>query len=185
MKVDFHPTDLARPRRRSRSHIPPTTAAACTDRRASGQILLPALPESASWAIVMSTTQRQNRPLARPPSCQTAPLYDPATLTPFARLSQNRVQRHLPLSGQCTCQAFGALSANQPSRCLTPHFANRSFSEMDRRLLGQARHGSASTTRAVRATVQRSSASLGQLRHEQGIDTKTVAKWQKRVDGRR
>ena len=90
-----------------------------------------------------------------------------------------------PCQASATCQAFGALSTNQPSRCLTPHFANRSFSGMDRRLLGQARHGSASTTRAVRATVQRSSASLGQLRHEQGIDTKTVAKWQKRVDGRR
>ena len=47
--------------------------------------------------------------------------------------------------------------------------------------MGQVRHGSATTTQAVRAATQRSQASLAQLRRELGIDPKTVAKWRKRA----
>ncbi|MFT3974956.1 MAG: IS481 family transposase [Amaricoccus sp.] len=47
--------------------------------------------------------------------------------------------------------------------------------------MGQVRHGSATTTHAVRATIQRSQASLAQLSRELGINPKTVAKWRKRV----
>ena len=46
--------------------------------------------------------------------------------------------------------------------------------------MGQVRHGSATTTHAVRAAIQRSQASLAQLSKELGINTKTVAKWRKR-----
>jgi transposase-like protein len=45
--------------------------------------------------------------------------------------------------------------------------------------MGQVRHGSATTTHAVRAAIQRSQASLAQLSHELGINPKTVAKWWK------
>ena len=47
--------------------------------------------------------------------------------------------------------------------------------------MGQVRHGSATTTRAIRAAIQRSQASLAQLSQELGINPKTVAKWRKRV----
>ncbi|HRW60434.1 MAG TPA: IS481 family transposase, partial [Defluviicoccus sp.] len=47
--------------------------------------------------------------------------------------------------------------------------------------MGQVRHGSATTTHAVRAAIQRSQASLAQLSREFGINPKTVAKWRKRA----
>ncbi|MFT8379356.1 MAG: IS481 family transposase [Gluconobacter japonicus] len=46
--------------------------------------------------------------------------------------------------------------------------------------MGQRRHGSATTTHAVRAALQRSQASLATLSEEFGINPKTVAKWRKR-----
>lgn len=46
--------------------------------------------------------------------------------------------------------------------------------------MGQIRHGSATTTHAVRAAIQRSEASIAQLSRELGINPKTVAKWRKR-----
>jgi hypothetical protein len=47
--------------------------------------------------------------------------------------------------------------------------------------MGQVRHGSATTTHAVRAAIQRSQASLATLSRELGINPKTVAKWRKRA----
>jgi transposase InsO family protein len=47
--------------------------------------------------------------------------------------------------------------------------------------MGQVRHGSATTTHAIRAAIQRSQASLARLSRELGINPKTVAKWRKRV----
>jgi hypothetical protein len=47
--------------------------------------------------------------------------------------------------------------------------------------IGQVRHGSATTTHAVRAAIQRSQASLATLSRELGINPKTVAKWRKRA----
>ena len=47
--------------------------------------------------------------------------------------------------------------------------------------MGQVRHGSATTTHAVRAAIQRSEASLAQLSRELGLNPKTVAKWRKRA----
>ena len=47
--------------------------------------------------------------------------------------------------------------------------------------MGQIRHGSATTTHAVRAAIQRSQASLAELSRELGINPKTVAKWRKRT----
>ncbi|TCP87970.1 hypothetical protein C8J42_10824 [Sphingomonas sp. PP-CE-1A-559] len=47
--------------------------------------------------------------------------------------------------------------------------------------MGQVRHGSATTTHAVRAARQRSQASLSTLSRELGINPKTVAKWRKRA----
>ena len=47
--------------------------------------------------------------------------------------------------------------------------------------MGQVRHGSAMTTHAVRAAIQRSQASLAQLSRELSINPKTVAKWRKRA----
>ena len=52
---------------------------------------------------------------------------------------------------------------------------------MEGSTLGQVRHGSATTTHAVRAAIQRSQASLSQLSRELGINPKTVAKWRKRA----
>ena len=46
--------------------------------------------------------------------------------------------------------------------------------------MGQVRHGSATTTYAVRAAIQRSQASIAGLSRELGINPKTVAKWRKR-----
>jgi len=46
--------------------------------------------------------------------------------------------------------------------------------------MGQVLHGSAKTTHAVRALIQRSKASNAALSRELGINVKTVAKWRKR-----
>ena len=46
--------------------------------------------------------------------------------------------------------------------------------------MGQVRHGSATTTYAVRAAIQRSQASLATLSRDLGINPKTVAKCRKR-----
>ena len=43
--------------------------------------------------------------------------------------------------------------------------------------MGQIRHGSATTTHAVRAAIQRSRASIAELSRELGINPKTVANW--------
>jgi transposase-like protein len=45
----------------------------------------------------------------------------------------------------------------------------------------QVRHGSATTTHAVRAAIRRSQASLAQPSRELGINPRTVAKWRKRA----
>ena len=47
--------------------------------------------------------------------------------------------------------------------------------------MGRVRHGSATTTHAVRAAIQRSQASTAELSRELGINTKTIAKWRKRA----
>lgn len=46
--------------------------------------------------------------------------------------------------------------------------------------MGQILHGSATTTHAIRALIQRSQASNAALSRELGINVKTVAKWRKR-----
>ena len=46
--------------------------------------------------------------------------------------------------------------------------------------IGQVLHGSATTTHAIRAAIQRSQASIAELSRELGISPKTVAKWRKR-----
>ncbi len=46
--------------------------------------------------------------------------------------------------------------------------------------MGQVRHGSATTTHAIRAAIQRSQASTAALSRDLGINPKTVAKWRKR-----
>jgi transposase-like protein len=46
--------------------------------------------------------------------------------------------------------------------------------------MGQILHGSAATTHAVRASIQRSQASIAELSRRYGINPKTVAKWRKR-----
>jgi len=53
--------------------------------------------------------------------------------------------------------------------------------------MGQIRHGSATTTHAVRAAIQRSQASAKELSRTYGIDPRTVLKWRKRetVEDRR
>ena len=51
---------------------------------------------------------------------------------------------------------------------------------MEESTVGQVRHGSATTTHAVRAAIQRSQASIAELSRELGINPKTVAKWRKR-----
>lgn len=45
--------------------------------------------------------------------------------------------------------------------------------------MGQVRHGSATTTNAVRAAIQRSQASLAALSRELEINLKTVVRWRK------
>ena len=46
--------------------------------------------------------------------------------------------------------------------------------------MGQVLHGSAATTHAVRAAIQRSTASTAALSRKYGLNPKTVAKWRKR-----
>jgi transposase-like protein len=46
--------------------------------------------------------------------------------------------------------------------------------------MGQVLHGSATTTEAVRRTIQHSQASLRALARRYGINPKTVAKWRRR-----
>lgn len=46
--------------------------------------------------------------------------------------------------------------------------------------MGQVLHGSATTTHAVRAAIQRSQASIAALSRAYGLNPKTVAKWRKR-----
>ena len=47
--------------------------------------------------------------------------------------------------------------------------------------MGQVRHGSATTTLAVRVAIQRSQASVARLRRELGINPKAASKWRKRT----
>jgi transposase-like protein len=47
--------------------------------------------------------------------------------------------------------------------------------------VGQVLHGSATTTHAIRAAIQRSKASLQALSERYGINPKTVAKWRRRT----
>ena len=47
--------------------------------------------------------------------------------------------------------------------------------------MGQVLHGSATTTEAVRRTIQHSQESLRVLARRHGINQKTVAKWKKRT----
>ena len=46
--------------------------------------------------------------------------------------------------------------------------------------MGQVLHGCATTTHAIRATIQRSQATTAALSRELGLNVKTVAKWRKR-----
>ncbi len=46
--------------------------------------------------------------------------------------------------------------------------------------MGQVLHGSATTTHAIRAAIQRSQASVKELSERYGLDPKTVRKWKKR-----
>src|SRR6516165_1559667 len=47
--------------------------------------------------------------------------------------------------------------------------------------MGQVLHGSATTTHAIRAAIQRSKATAKALAERHGINPKTVAKWKKRA----
>ncbi len=47
--------------------------------------------------------------------------------------------------------------------------------------MGQILHGSATTTHAIRAAIQRSKASLKDLAAQHGLNQKTVSKWRKRT----
>lgn len=47
--------------------------------------------------------------------------------------------------------------------------------------MGQILHGSATTTHAIRAAIQRSTALLKTLAAQYGLNQKTVAKWRKRA----
>ena len=47
--------------------------------------------------------------------------------------------------------------------------------------MGQVLHGSATTTYAIRAAIQRSKASLEALSERYGVNPKTVAKWRRRT----
>ena len=47
--------------------------------------------------------------------------------------------------------------------------------------MGQVLHGSATTTHAIRAAIQRSTAPLKVLAAKYGLNHKTVAKWRKRA----
>lgn len=46
--------------------------------------------------------------------------------------------------------------------------------------MGQVLHGSATTTHAIRAAIQRSKASISELSNKYGVNPKTVAKWRAR-----
>ena len=46
--------------------------------------------------------------------------------------------------------------------------------------MGQVLHGSAKTTHAIRAAIQRSQASIKDLSERYGLNPKTVMKWKKR-----
>lgn len=46
--------------------------------------------------------------------------------------------------------------------------------------MGQILHGSATTTHAIRAAIQRSQASIAELSRTYGVNPKTIAKWRKR-----
>jgi len=48
--------------------------------------------------------------------------------------------------------------------------------------MGQVLHGSATTTHAIRAAIQRAKASIAQLSEKYAINPKTVAKWRSRED---
>lgn len=47
--------------------------------------------------------------------------------------------------------------------------------------MGQFLHGSATTTHAVRAAIQRSKASVAEIAERYGVNRKTVMKWKKRA----
>ncbi len=47
--------------------------------------------------------------------------------------------------------------------------------------MGQVLHGSATTTHAIRAAIQRSKATAKELAERHGINPKTVAKWKRRT----
>ena len=47
--------------------------------------------------------------------------------------------------------------------------------------MGQVLHGSATTTHAVRAAIQRSQGSIAELSRTCGLNPKTVAKWRRRT----
>jgi hypothetical protein len=47
--------------------------------------------------------------------------------------------------------------------------------------MGQVLHGSATTTHAIRAAIQRSQASAAELSRTYGVNPKTVLKWRKRA----
>ncbi|OXE35183.1 MAG: hypothetical protein CGW95_15510 [Phenylobacterium zucineum] len=51
---------------------------------------------------------------------------------------------------------------------------------MEGSTMGQVLHGSATTTHAIRAAIQRSKAPLKELAVRYGLNRKTVAKWRKR-----
>ena len=57
----------------------------------------------------------------------------------------------------------------------------RSFRQNGRKPCGTVRHGSATTTHAVRAAIQLSQALLTALSGELRINPKTVVKWRKRA----
>ena len=47
--------------------------------------------------------------------------------------------------------------------------------------MGQVLHGSATTTPAIRAALQRSQASVARLAEQHGLNEKTIRKWRKRA----
>ena len=47
--------------------------------------------------------------------------------------------------------------------------------------MGQILHGSATTTHAVRAALQRSKATIAELSAQYGVNPKTVMKWRNRA----
>ena len=76
-----------------------------------------------------------------------------------------------------------AIRPRRPARCLVPecHGIQRSWlRRTSGAAMGKVLHGSATTTHAVRAAIQRSKAPLKELALRYGLDRKTVAKWRKR-----